>query len=65
VRVERLFNPIKIILETPEEVQDIERALSEVLYESRWHPWHRGRKDPTLEKLLQICRDTSKRTDFK
>lgn len=76
MQVQRLFNPLKIILDTPEEVSALEYFLRKYALstEDKMFGWINPSKPPSgrqekehhfLLSLLRACEQTSKQKDFK
>ncbi len=76
MRIERLFNPIKIILETPEEVSSLEWLLKKYREDTEKSllGWMRPERKMSereaaeyrfFTSLLKTCEQTSKHKEFK
>lgn len=75
MRIERIFNPLKIILDTPEEVASLEWLLTRYARETeeKMFGWINPLYKPSESKqkehrfftnLLNACKETSKNTEF-
>ncbi len=76
MRIDRIFSPLKIILDTPQEVEILESLLRKYVSKNEekifgWTDWNR--KPPAREteeykflvSLLRACEQTSTQLEFK